>query len=123
MGILIGIDVMVVILVGYEFNVGVLMDVVKVGVEVYLINDLDVIQGVDVLYIDVWILMGQEVEVDICCWVFRGYQVMLEMLEIILFDGIFLYCLFVYYGEEIVLEVIEYFKSCVFDQVENCLYV
>ncbi|AAF09673.1 ornithine carbamoyltransferase [Deinococcus radiodurans R1 = ATCC 13939 = DSM 20539] len=122
MGILTGTDVTVVTPVGYEPNAGVLMDAVKAGVEVHLTNDLDAIQGADVLYTDVWISMGQEAEADIRRRAFRGYQVTPEMLETISPDGIFLHCLPAHYGEETVPEATEHPKSRVFDQAENRLH-
>lgn len=42
---------------------------------------------------------------------------------VVVIDLVFMYCLFVYCGEEVIDDVLDGFNLVVFDEVENWLYV
>lgn len=80
------------------------------------------VQGVDVVYTDVWTSMGQEEEKVKRLHDFKGYQITSELLSKAASDVMFLHCLPAHRGEEVSSEVMESSYSYVFDQAENRLH-
>lgn len=106
---------------GYELKVEF---VVFVGDCLCVVCDLcEVVVGVYLVSIDVWVSMGQEDEVVVCIVLFCFYQVNVVLFDGVVDDVLFMYCLLVYCGEEISEELLDDLCLVVWDQVENCLYV
>ena len=93
------------------------------GGTVHLTHDpAEAVQGVDVVYTDVWASMGQEDEAETRKQVFKPYQVNRELMEKARTDAIFMHCLPAHRGDEVVDEVIDGRWSVVWDQAENRLH-
>lgn len=80
------------------------------------------VDGVDVVYTDVWASMGQEREADERRLFFVPYQVNETLLARAADHAIVLHCLPAHRGEEITDEVMEGPRSLVWDQAENRLH-
>ncbi|RLE96800.1 MAG: ornithine carbamoyltransferase [Thermoprotei archaeon] len=81
------------------------------------------VEGVDVIYTDVIVSMGQESEREQRLRAFLPrYRVTRELLEAAGGDVIFMHCLPARRGEEVEEEVLEGDRSVVFDQAENRLH-
>ena len=80
------------------------------------------VKGVDAVYTDVWVSMGQEEETQKRLRDFRGYTVTPELMDAAGGQAIFLHCLPAHYGEEVIEEVVYGPQSRVFDQAENRLH-
>jgi len=80
-------------------------------------------RGADVIYADVWVSMGQEVEREERMKRFGGYQVNRALLNHSKKDVIVMHCLPAHRGEEIAAEVIDGPRSVVIDEAENRLHV
>ena len=76
----------------------------------------------DVVYTDVWVSMGQEMEAEAKKKKFQGYQINSRLLSCSKKDVTVLHCLPAYRGEEITDEVLDGPHSAVFDQAENRLH-
>ncbi len=85
-------------------------------------SEPEVLEGVDVVYTDVWASMGQEAEAARRAKAFSGYQVDGKMFGLARPDAIFLHCLPAHRGEEVTSEVVDHPRSRVFDQAENRLH-
>lgn len=86
-------------------------------------NPRDAVEGVDVIYTDVWTSMGQEAENEQRLKDFTDYQVNEELVKGAKEDFIFLHCLPAHRGEEVSSEVIDGKSSYVFEQAGNRLHV
>ena len=82
----------------------------------------EAVDGVDVVYTDVWTSMGQEDSYEQRLRAFAAYQVTPELMALAHPDAIFMHDLPAHRGEEIVDAVIEGPQSVVFDQAENRLH-
>jgi ornithine carbamoyltransferase len=82
----------------------------------------EAIKGVDVLYTDVWISMGQEDDAKRRKEAFVGYTITPEWFKDLSKRGIFMHDLPTHYGEECVEEAVYHQRSRVFDQAENRLH-
>jgi ornithine carbamoyltransferase len=80
------------------------------------------VQGVDAIYTDVWISMGQEEEKKERLQAFEGFQVNEVMMALAKEDAVFLHCLPAYRGVEVSASVIDGPQSVVFQQAENRLH-
>lgn len=85
-------------------------------------NSLDGVNGVDVVYTDVWASMGQEDEAALREEAFSPYQVNAALMARAHRDALFLHCLPAHRGSEVTDEVIDSPNSIVFDQAENRLH-
>lgn len=86
-------------------------------------NDpLDVVEGANVLYTDVWSSMGQEENQSIKDNSFKGFSLNQDLVSRAHEDAIILHCLPAYRGKEITDEVIESKNSRVFEQAANRMY-
>ncbi|HVC31751.1 MAG TPA: ornithine carbamoyltransferase [Steroidobacteraceae bacterium] len=79
-------------------------------------------EGVQALYTDVWVSMGQEREAAIRREVFAGYQVTRELMARTAPGALLLHDLPAHRGEEITEEVFEAHQATIFDQAENRLH-
>ncbi len=80
------------------------------------------IRGVNVIYTDVWVSMGQEKEREERIRVFKPYQVNDDIVKHADSNYIFMHCLPRHRGEEVTDDVFESDHSVVFDQAENRLH-
>jgi ornithine carbamoyltransferase len=76
----------------------------------------------DVLYTDVWVSMGLEVEAAARAAAFQGYQINRELVALAKKDALVLHCLPAYRDQEISAEVFEAHAGEIFDQAENRLH-
>lgn len=94
----------------------------KTGARIEVTDDLNGVEGADVVYTDVWASMGQEEEAKKRQEDFAGYEVNAKLMAKAKKDAIFLHCLPAHRGEEVSAEVIDGPQSRVFDQAENRLH-
>jgi ornithine carbamoyltransferase len=85
-------------------------------------NPVEAVRAADVVYTDVWVSMGQEVERAKRKKDFKNYQVNEELLSHAKRGAIVMHCLPAHRGEEIDAMVLEGPQSVVFDQAENRLH-
>ncbi|OHE23193.1 MAG: ornithine carbamoyltransferase [Syntrophus sp. RIFOXYC2_FULL_54_9] len=86
-------------------------------------DPVEAVRDADVVYTDVWVSMGQEVEREERMKRFGGYQVNRALLNHSKKDVIVMHCLPAHRGEEIAAEVIDGPRSVVIDEAENRLHV
>jgi ornithine carbamoyltransferase len=112
---------------GYHPDSGLLRTAKEIGdennVSVEVISSPDrAVEDADVIYTDVWVSMGDEVEKAARLEVFAPYQVNEELVSKAKEDCIVMHCLPAHRGEEITDGVIDGERSVVFDQAENRLH-
>jgi len=91
--------------------------------EIRIVRDpKEAADGVDILYTDVWVSMGQEKEAGEKKKKFRRYQLNNRILSYAKEDAVVLHCLPAHRGEEITDDVIDGPQSAVLDQAENRLH-
>ncbi len=93
----------------------------SVSVEIYR-DPKEAVKGVDVVYTDVWVSMGQEAEAEKRIKDLSMYKVTKELMELAKEDAIFMHCLPAHRGYEVTDEVIDGRWSVVWDQAENRLH-
>lgn len=122
-GLKLGVEVRVASPPGYQPNVNALKEMAREvrGLIKVFENPYEAVQGVDVVYTDTFVSMGQEGEREARLGAFLPkYRVTGELMEAA--GAIFMHCLPARRGEEVVEEVIESERSVVFEQAENRLY-
>jgi ornithine carbamoyltransferase len=82
----------------------------------------EAVAGVDVVYTDVWISMGQEAEASARRKAFEGFMVDDRVMAAAAEKAIFLHCLPAHRGEEVSHEVLEGDQSRVWRQAENRMH-
>ena len=95
----------------------------ETGATITLSDDTDAVKDADVVYTDVWVSMGEPVEV----WAERiealaPYQVNTELMAKAKPTAVFMHCLPAHRGEEVTAEVIDGPQSVVWDEAENRLH-
>ena len=92
------------------------------GAQIEITEDpIEAVRGVDFVYTDTWISMGQESEAAARRELFRAYQVNDALLAHTA-DARVMHCLPAHRGEEVTGEVLDGPRSVVFDQAENRLH-
>ncbi len=86
-------------------------------------DSLAALKGVDAVYTDTWVSMGQEDETKERVQVFEPYQVTSEVMELAGEDACFMHCLPAHRNQEVTDSVIDSPRSLVFEQAENRLHV
>ena len=81
------------------------------------------VNGVDIVYTDVWTSMGQETQADERRSVFAGYQVDSRLMSLAKDDAILMHPLPAHRGEEVSEDIIDSLQSVVFDQAENRMHL
>jgi len=122
-----GVSVRIVCPKGYEPRADVLAmateDALQTGAAITVTNDRDEgVGGADVVYTDVWASMGMEAEAEARKAVFQPYQVNAALMAKAKEDAIFMHCLPAHRDDEVTDEVIESWRSVVFDEAENRLH-
>lgn len=93
------------------------------GTEITLTDDAKAaVEGVEVLYTDVWASMGQEDLAAERLPVFQPFQVNEELVNLASPEAIILHCLPAHRGEEITEDVLESARSRVWQQAENRMH-
>ena len=92
------------------------------GATLEVTQDLGAVEGVDVVYTDVWTSMGQETESRLRLKAFAGFEVNDAMMARAKPDALFMHCLPAHRGEEVAASVIDGPQSVVYDQAENRLH-
>jgi len=82
----------------------------------------EAVDGVDAVYTDVWVSMGQEREAERRKHVFSAYQVNAPLMAQAAPGALFMHCLPAHRDEEVTPEVLDSPVSVVFDQAENRLH-
>ena len=109
---------------GYEPEDKIVREAVERGGKVTIGNDpFAAVEGVNVVYTDVWVSMGQEGERDTKIAAFSSFQVNRNLLSHAADDVMVLHCLPAHKGEEISEEVFEDHADEIFTQAENRLHV
>ncbi|MCD4779355.1 MAG: ornithine carbamoyltransferase [Candidatus Omnitrophica bacterium] len=91
--------------------------------KLFLTHDpLEASDGVDVIYTDVWVSMGQEEEQKKRLSDFQGFQINSNFFARANSNAIFMHCLPAHRDQEVSVEVIDGPQSIVFDQAENRLH-
>ncbi|MFC6989834.1 ornithine carbamoyltransferase [Haloplanus sp. GCM10025708] len=116
-----GVDLRVSTPDGYGIDEGVLDRAADIGSGPTLVDDPDeAVAGVDVVYTDVWVSMGQEEQREEKLAAFEGYQVNADLLSDT--DAKVMHCLPAHRGEEITDDVLESDRAIVWRQAENRLH-
>ena len=93
------------------------------GTTLVVVNDpSEAVDGVNVVYTDVWASMGQEDEHKKRLQLFAGYQVDTRLFEQADPEAVFMHCLPAHRGEEVAAEVADHERSIIFEQAENRLH-
>ncbi|MBM4051545.1 MAG: ornithine carbamoyltransferase [Planctomycetes bacterium] len=94
----------------------------RTGASIKVTHDLDAVAGVNAIYTDTWISMGQ-VDAESKRAALRPYQVNAALMAKAAPGAIFMHCLPAHRGEEVTDDVIDAPTSVVFDQAENRMHV
>jgi ornithine carbamoyltransferase len=96
----------------------------QTGAEIQLLTDPhEAAAGVDAVYTDAWVSMGQEQETDERARVFPPYQVNEELMAEAAPGAVFMHCLPAHRGLEVTDAVMDSEQSVIFEQAENRLHV
>ncbi|MBF0484068.1 MAG: ornithine carbamoyltransferase [Candidatus Omnitrophica bacterium] len=123
----IGVDIKIATPAGYEPNVNVIMQAKAFakqnGSDIVITHSpIEGVKDVDVIYSDVWVSMGQEVETQQRIRDFANFQINKELVKHAKPGYVFMHCLPAHRGQEVTGEIIDGGHSIVFDQAENRLH-
>jgi len=112
---------------GYEPDAGVLQraseEGARTGAKFQVVRHPDeIVRGVDAVFTDVWVSMGQDAEKEKRRKVFAPYQVNAALMAKAGKDALFLHCLPAHRGEEVTDEVVDSAQSVVLDEAENRMH-
>ena len=112
---------------GYEPNSQIIKKAQKLAnknnTEITVTDDVELaLNNVDVVYTDVWVSMGDEIEFAQRKIDFKPYQVNSDLMKLANDDAIFMHCLPAIRGQEVSADVIDGPQSVVFDEAENRLH-
>ena len=96
----------------------------KLGAKIKILKSPEeAVKGVQVIYSDVWVSMGQEEETKKRLKEFKGFQINPKIVKLADKNYVFMHCLPAHRGQEVTDEIIDGPNSIVFDQAENRLHV
>ena len=126
-GALLGVEVRIACPKGFEPNSSVINQANKIYKNKNLLKIMhdpyDAVDGAKVLYTDVWSSMGEENLKEEKEKVFNGFTINSQLLSKADSDAIVLHCLPAYRNKEITDEIIDSYRSRIFEQAENRLHV
>ncbi len=118
-----GVEVVVASPAGYELDDVTVERVRDLGGLLELVSDpTEAVRGVDALYTDVWVSMGEEHEAEAKRAAFAGYIVDGALMDAASPEAIFLHCLPAHRGEEVTAGVIDGPASLVWEQAANRMH-
>lgn len=124
---LVGMDMTVISPEGYQPDSGILEQAkkyaIKSGSKIRMTKDISEVEGADVIYTDVWVSMGDEMEVNQRLKMLNKYQVNNDVLSLANPQAMVMHCLPAIRGQEITEEVMSCSQAAVWDQAENRLHV
>jgi ornithine carbamoyltransferase len=88
----------------------------------YTTDAAEAVAGADVVYTDVWVSMGKEIEESERLARMRPYSVTAKLFDSAKPGALFMHCLPAYAGKEVTQEVLDSPRSVIFDQAENRLH-
>jgi ornithine carbamoyltransferase len=114
--------------VGYEPNPQIVTRAREIaeetGANITLLTDPhEAVSGVDAVYTDAWVSMGDEEETELRERIFVPYQVNEDLMAHASPDAVFMHCLPAHRGQEVTDAVIDSPQSVVFDQAEARMHV
>ncbi len=83
----------------------------------------EAVSGAAVVYTDVWVSMGQELERDQRLGAFQGYGVTEDLMALARPDAVVMHDMPIHRGEEVTAQLIDGPRSIIFQQAENKLHV
>ncbi len=93
------------------------------GAEITITEDVNAVEGADVLYTDVWASMGEEDKAKEREALLRPYQINADLMaKTGKSDAVFMHCLPAIKGKEVTEDVFESAQSIVFDEAENRMH-
>ncbi|MBF0246031.1 MAG: ornithine carbamoyltransferase [Planctomycetes bacterium] len=107
---------------GYEFPEAEKEQARARGVR-FIEDPAEAAEGVDALYTDTWISMGQENEREKRQRDFAGFQVDSRIVGLASSEVLVMHCMPAHRGEEVSAEVLDGEHSIIFDQAENRLHI
>ncbi len=108
---------------GYELDDLVVDRARNLGGAIDLITDpFEAVKGVDAIYTDTWVSMGEEHEADLRREAFQGWSVDDALMDAAGPDAMFLHCLPAHRGDEVTAAVIDGPRSAVWQQAANRMH-
>ena len=95
---------------------------VKNNVKVTITEDLDAVKGADVIATDTWVSYWYEKERKQIMADLKDYTITQDVMKKANKDAIFMHCMPIYYGEEVVKEVAHGPQSVIIDEAENRMW-
>jgi ornithine carbamoyltransferase len=125
-GARLGVHVTVITPKGYGPDAGVLeaarAAAAESGARIEHGTEMDLLEGADAVYTDVWASMGQETEAAERHRIFRPYRIDGAAMAKAGPDAVFMHCLPAHRGDEVTDEVADSTQSVIFQQAENRLH-
>jgi ornithine carbamoyltransferase len=109
---------------GFEPDKNIVDAALKDGAKVLVVRDLkEAVKGAIAVNTDVWASMGQEAEAAKRKKAFETYMVDEALMDAAGPDAVFMHCLPAHRGEEVAEEVLEGWRSIVWEQAQNRQYI
>lgn len=94
----------------------------KNNVKVIITEDIDAVKGADVIATDTWVSYWYEDQRKQIMDDLKGYTITKNVMKKANKDAIFMHCMPIYYGEEVVKEVAHGPQSVIIDEAENRMW-
>ena len=89
---------------------------------VTITDDLNAVKDADIIATDTWVSLWYEKEKQQIMEDLKGYTIAQGVMEKAKKDAIFMHCMPIYYGEEVVREVAHGSQSVIVDEAENRMW-
>lgn len=119
---ILGVDLTVICPPGYDPEADVVARCRKLGGDIKITHDPDAVKGVQAVYTDTWVSMGDEAEKAARAAAFQPYRVNEALMAKAARGAFFMHCLPAHRGEEVTDPVIDSKTSLVYDQAENRMH-